>query len=217
MNQPIDAVLGSPEDLADRAERARRRQQELADWLDGRSGAAPHLYKERVIRDYARRSGARTLIETGTYVGEMIDAQLNAGLFDRIVSIELSEDLAARAVKRYADHPQVEIVQGDSGSKLAEVISTIRGKAVFWLDGHYSMGFTARGETDTPILSELEHVLALRGAGHTILIDDARSFVEEPSYPSIAAVREKVITAWPNADFTLAEDVMRITEPAAAS
>lgn len=212
MQSPPNFTLDSTDDLANRAERRLSRERELSDWLDGRDGPAPHLYKERVIANAARRSGATTLIETGTYIGEMIDAQRAIGQFKRIVSIELSEMLADRANRRYANCPEVEIVQGDSGKMLAQVIPTITGSAVFWLDGHYSMGFTARGDSDTPILEELRHVLALKGQGHTILIDDARSFHEEESYPSLPEVRELILAAWPGASVVLAEDVVRVTE-----
>lgn len=212
MDTPPDFPLDSPEDAADRAQRHQRRHRELLDWLDGRDGPAPHLYKERVIAQAARRTGARSLVETGTYIGEMIDAQRASGLFDRIISIELSEMLADRARRRYASCPEVEIVQGDSGTMLAEVIPTLTGPAVFWLDGHYSMGFTARGDDDTPILAELGHVLKLTGNGHTILIDDARCFHEEETYPSIPEVESLIRASWPDASIVLCEDIVRVSE-----
>jgi hypothetical protein len=59
--------------------------------------------------------------------------------------------------------------------------------ALFWLDGHYSGGVTARGESDTPIYAELVHVL---GSSHknVIVIDDARCFGSGAKYPTIEAL-----------------------------
>src|SRR5436190_6339757 len=55
----------------------------------------PHTVKRRVVRDYAKRYGARTLVETGTYLGDMIAAM--AGSFETLHSIELSDEFYAKA------------------------------------------------------------------------------------------------------------------------
>ena len=52
------------------------------------------------------------LIETGTYYGDMIQAQLEN--FDYIISIELGYDLFCKAVKRFENNKNVLIINGDS-------------------------------------------------------------------------------------------------------
>jgi hypothetical protein len=64
-----------------------------------------HRAKQRTVLACAREAGARVLIETGTYLGEMVAALRSA--FDAIYSIELSADLHRRAVQRFADSPHV--------------------------------------------------------------------------------------------------------------
>jgi hypothetical protein len=59
---------------------------------------------------------------------------------------------------------------------LPAVLSDIKGACLFWLDGHYSYGKTARGTTDTPILAELAHIFRRANPNDVILIDDARLF-----------------------------------------
>jgi hypothetical protein len=55
---------------------------------------------------------------------------------------------------------------------------------LFWLDGHYSGGYTAKGSLECPILGEIDGVFSGEIQNHIILIDDARCFVGENSYPT---------------------------------
>ena len=48
------------------------------------------------------------------------------------------------------------IVQGDSGKVLSEILLEINEPAIFWLDGHYTAGITARGVKECPIFEELD-------------------------------------------------------------
>ena len=60
--------------------------------LRGRPLRVPHLVKQRAVLEYARRFGLLTLVETGTYYGEMVAATRN--YFRRIYSIESDPGLA---------------------------------------------------------------------------------------------------------------------------
>src|SRR5690606_323146 len=77
--------------------------------------------------------------------------------FQSIYSIELSDRFFHAAKKRFFRQPHVHILHGDSGEKLGELMSKIKVPAVFWLDGHYSAGTTARGALDCPVYLELGH------------------------------------------------------------
>jgi hypothetical protein len=63
------------------------------------------------------------------------------------------------------------------------------------LDGHYSGGFTFRGPSDCPLVSELEQIQHHVKAQdiHVVLIDDARLFEGPerlPYYPDGELIRE---------------------------
>jgi len=60
--------------------------------LRGRPERSPHLLKQKVVREYCQRFGLKTLVETGTYYGEMVVAMKRR--FDRIYSIEFVPELA---------------------------------------------------------------------------------------------------------------------------
>jgi len=94
--------------------------------------------------------------------------------FKRIYTIELSEQLAAEAARRLASYSHVQVLQGDSGHVLPEVVGQLNEPAVFWLDAHYSGGMTARGPTECPLEREVRAIALGGRADHVILIDDAR-------------------------------------------
>ena len=116
----------------------------------------------------------RYFIETGTYFGDGIASALEAG-FPFVYSIELGEDLYTRCCARFAETPNVKLFLGDSAALLPSLLETIDAPATFWLDGHFSNGYTAKGPTNTPLLTELEHIARHPIKTHTLLIDDVRA------------------------------------------
>jgi hypothetical protein len=174
----------------------------------GRSSPPPHVVKEHLIRDYARTFNTGILIETGTYLGDMVYAMRKS--FSKILSFELDQSLYEQARRRFAADRHIEIIHGDSGHLLPEYLTNINERCLFWLDGHYSGGITARGELDTPIKRELEHIFAHPIAGHVILIDDARCFTGQNDYPSLDELRELVNQQTQGLQFSVEADVVRI-------
>lgn len=143
----------------------------------------PHHVKERTVLDLARKNSIGTLIETGTFLGEMIEAV--SGHFRRYVSIELSEQLAKKARKRFQHRENVEIICGDSSVVLPEVIGKLDERAMFFLDGHYSGGITAKSDIETPVIEEIRWILNHKIPDHIVVIDDARLFIGKRDYPDI--------------------------------
>lgn len=193
-----------------RRAQSRKDRESLQRWAaSGRPAPPPHLYKRQVVGELARRHGTRVLVETGTYEGEMVEAMRTQ--FDRVFSIELSPAHYKRAAERFAAAGNVEIVFGDSALMLADVLMEIEEPALFWLDGHYSAGSTARGDKETPILSELDAICRHPVQGHVILVDDARCFDGTADYPALAALETYVRERRPAASFEVRDDIVRIT------
>src|SRR5579871_6432866 len=88
--------------------------------LRGRPIRSPHLLKQRTVREYAERFQLRTLVETGTYYGEMVATMKKR--FRRIYSIEFDPKLARRAVKRFARYPHIQILEGDSQQVVPQLL-----------------------------------------------------------------------------------------------
>lgn len=144
----------------------------------------PHSYlKYLTLHALGRRTGARTLVETGTFLG--VTAARCARSFERVVTIELDVDLAARARRFLSRYQNVTVLQGDAVELLPTVLADSGcDRAVAFLDGHFSGGVTACGPVVEPAIEELEIL-----SGHTaeicgIVIDDFRLFGHEPGFPS---------------------------------
>jgi hypothetical protein len=174
----------------------------------GKPVPAPHAVKRRIVGSYARSFGTDIFVETGTYLGDMVFAVKD--LFRSIFSIELSIDLWKRARSRFWASPHIEICQGDSCEVLPRILSRISEPCLFWLDGHYSAGATAKGFLETPIVQELETIFGHAVKDHVILIDDARCFNGTHDYPTLERLRQLVATHRPEFVFSVANDIIRI-------
>jgi hypothetical protein len=164
--------------------------------------------KERVLLDYARTYGLKVFVETGTYYGDMVAAM--KPFFDEIYSIELSSELFAISQRRFRADRHVHLVHGDSATEVEHVVKRIDRSALFWLDGHFSAGVTAKGSKDTPVFEELAHIFAAGHLPHVVVIDDARCFGTNPEYPTLEELLEFVRTRRPDADITVESDCVRI-------
>jgi hypothetical protein len=108
-------------------------------------------------------------VETGTYLGNGIKLALRAQ-FPEIYSIEINQEFARDAQRKFKRYSNVHIRQGDSGRILWDVIKDLKSPITFWLDGHVG-DITVPGK-QTPILEELEQIRKHPIKFHTILIDD---------------------------------------------
>jgi hypothetical protein len=182
-------------------------RREIARWRQSGSPIPPpEAFKQATVGAYGRAFRVPTLVETGTYLGDMVEAQRRR--FRHVWSIELSSDLFRDALARFAEAPNVTLLEGDSGDLMPAVLERLDGPALFWLDGHYSAGVTVRGSLDTPVRRELEAILG-SAANHVILVDDARCF-GTGDYPSLEEVQNLVATLRPGWTCLVRDDIIRI-------
>ena len=119
------------------------------------------------------------LIESGTLGGQtIINLQPH---FRTLHTIELSEYYFNYFdnLKNENEYENVVNHFGDTSKVLPEILKTLstRNRVIFWLDGHWSSGNTAKGEKDCPLIEECVSIdnLYLADKG-VILIDDYRLF-----------------------------------------
>lgn len=123
-----------------------------------------------VLSKYAGK--ANVFIETGTHLGKTTKIAADLG-FKHVYTIELSPHFYNSAKKRL-EGEQIHCIFGDSCEQLKLLLPTIDEPIVFWLDGHWSMGDTARGNNPVPIYDELDVISEHHIKTHTLLIDDLR-------------------------------------------
>ena len=147
----------------------------LHQWSKRGFASPPPPEVKRAVLD--RYSDSRCAwIETGTFYGNT--TAFLASIGRTVHSIEPQPELAARARKRFAENPNVTIIEARSEDCLDAVLSELTGSVRLWLDGHYSEGVTYRGPQDTPIRDELSiidrHLERLTDIA--FMIDDLRMF-----------------------------------------
>lgn len=116
----------------------------------------------------------KCFIETGTLSGDTIFEMEK--YFDKLYTIELSEHYYNSTKSRYNGN-KIEFIFGDSSDELETLLPNIEEKAIFFLDGHWSSGDTARSEkNDCPLNEEINHINKLFKHEGIIIIDDYRLF-----------------------------------------
>ena len=174
--------------------------------LRGRPKRVPHLLKQKVVADYGRRFGLRTLVETGTYYGEMVGAMRRH--FDQIYSIELDLGLARRAQEKFAADPKIKIFCGDSLSVLPGVLEMLAGPALFWLDAGY-YGWSGKQGDKQRLSAELDMILRHKFT-HIILLDDVHGLTGKDGIPSVRDVKAHVEGEFPGRRVSMGYDIMRV-------
>lgn len=133
--------------------------------------------------------------------------------FEHVFSIELCQELYEKACYRFRKSPHVTIYQGDSGGVLPRIVRALHQPALFWLDGYYSSGDTARGRKNCPVYEELDAIFA---AGthypHVLLVDDARCFAGEGDYPTVVALTQYIKAKDSRYHVAVKDDIIRACE-----
>jgi hypothetical protein len=167
---------------------------------------------EALVDELRRTFAVRSFVETGTY--HAVTTEWAAARFERVVTVELAPELHARAVERLRPHrSRVEARHGDSRTVLREIVPTLDGPALFWLDAHWSGGETAGDASDCALLEEIQ-IIRSSPHEHYILIDDARLFTGPPppphnpgTWPSLRAV-VSALTDGSDVEPMVVEDVL---------
>lgn len=172
-----------------------------------------------VLLTLARETGAAACVETGTYEGFTTDKLATSRWCPVVFTIELSAEYSLAARERFAERPEITVLEGDSGDVLhaeheRRFSGDRLGPTLWFLDGHYSMLKTARGAADSPVMRELDYILGTRRvAGDVIVIDDVRTFRGERlalgmQYPELSDIFDKICALRPAAFVDVAHDLL---------
>lgn len=176
--------------------------------LRGQPRRIPHIIKQKTILEYAQKFGLTTLIETGTYYGEMVAAMTHR--FRRIYSVELDPELAAQANQRFRGCSHIEIILGDSQIVVPVLLQQLNERCLWWLDAGYC-GWSGVTGSSTRLGSEFSAILSDKIQDHVILMDDADGIMDEGGTPILAQVVASIESSYPNRQVTVAHNIMRIT------
>lgn len=132
------------------------------------------------VKNVVAAEGYRDFVETGTYLGET--TVWASTVFERVLTVEIDPSSSERAQARCADRENIEFFVGRTEDRLPQMLGSLSGPAVFWLDAHAGGGWYGEKD-DCPLLAELR-LIASRGVlDDLVLIDDARGFLAPPPPP----------------------------------
>ena len=173
----------------------------------------PHSYtKFRQIKSVAKRTGARMLLETGTFRG--VTTRRCSPHFDRVYTIELDETLASESKAYLATRRNVEVIQGDAAVWVPKVLERPEvDRVLVFLDGHYSGGITAHGEVSEPAVMEIESLGRFKAKICAIVIDDFRCF-KGPEGPRKSDLFRSLEHCFPDFDIAVHLDQVIATREA---
>lgn len=184
------------------------RARKIRSWKQsGSPSPPPRVYKQHVIQQYAKHFSISTFVETGTFRGDTLAEQSQQ--FSRLISIEISPKLHQAASTRFENQKHIELLLGDSGKLLHELVPRIKEAALFWLDGHYSGPQTGKGDKECPIMEEL-NALIQSPVKHVWLIDDARCFTGEHDYPALKTLVNWIQKNRPDYHVMVLNDIIRV-------
>ena len=133
----------------------------------------------RMNADFFERFNLKTrydiFFESGTLNGAAISDLLNeCDIFDEYHSVEIDKNRFDNCVKKFKNHTNVTLYNGDSKQVLKKVLGTSyfqNKKVFFWLDAHWMGDVATKGNTHCPLLDELEAIKQLN-IKPVIVIDD---------------------------------------------
>jgi hypothetical protein len=171
---------------------------------------------EELIGRMQRAMPVRLFVETGTYYGDT--ACWASERFDKVWTIEFSEECYKGAVERNRSLANVSFLLGDSRKLLPEIVAELSSAALFWLDAHYSGNETYGQSDECPLLDELA-IINRSTFENAIIIDDARFFLSPPQpfhpadqWPDISSVLGQ-LNAIPNRYIVILEDLIVAVPP----
>lgn len=113
----------------------------------------------------------RTFVETGTARGGTTNVAKD--VFKTVHSIEMDKELFEFCKLKFRKKRNVHLYLGNSSDMLPVILKKIKEPALFWLDGHNSPGMQP-GQTNTPLLHELDIIQHSAIKNAVLLIDDIR-------------------------------------------
>ena len=129
----------------------------------------------------------KNFVETGTGIAEVVRSVNEANEDLNIHTIEVVEEIFDQNKIKYSYLKNVNWHLGESAQVLSEVVPTLEGNTLFWMDAHFpgaDVGLSSYGDEEDidkrlPLKKELETIVAKRDISNDVIVIDDVGFYED--------------------------------------
>lgn len=147
------------------------------------------------IREFFNIDQCKVFVETGTHLGNGVQWAVDSGMFDTILSTELHKEAFEISRNRFLNNKNVTIKNEDTVHFLKEVIPSLQGKTMIYLDAHFSINqYNAHVEEyPVPLIHESNIILnnAKNLSDIIVLVDDEKEWYEDMIDELLSMYRSK--------------------------
>lgn len=164
-----------------------------------------------IVLEFQKAGSFQNFVETGTFRGGTCFWAANH--FKRVATIEI-DPVVSKQTSSKPDCPlNIDFYIGDSKDMIKEVVESLDGRAIYWLDGHWCNTSEFGKEGECPLMDELKAISHRKS--DLILIDDARAFLgplppphNSDSWPRIDEIIIFLKSEFPGSFVTISDDVI---------
>jgi hypothetical protein len=164
-----------------------------------------------IVLEFQKAGNFQNFVETGTFRGGT--CFWAAQHFKRVATIEI-DPVVSRQTSSRPDCPKnIDFYIGNSKDIIKEVVESLDGRAIYWLDGHWCNTSEFGKEGECPLMDELNAISHKKN--DLIFIDDARAFLgplppphNSESWPRIDEIIVFLKNKFPDNLVTIADDVI---------
>jgi hypothetical protein len=134
---------------------------------------------------YQQTHSLKNFVETGCWKGDGIAYAYQTG-YKNIHSCDIGLNFVEESLQRF---PEANIMHSESMQYLKNLLPTLEGRTLFWLDAHFPEMYGTDNDAEElkiPLIPEIELIKQLKKdyAKDVILCDDMRTFrsVDNPKY-----------------------------------
>lgn len=143
---------------------------------------------------YILKHGLTSFAETGLYKGEGLEYAASFPEFTSLVSIDIEQKWYELGIEKFNCDPRITILLGDSIFMIEEMLDTLDGPTLWWLDAHLPESHIGGGDptfegnkiygglTTFPLESELRDIGQLRDFSSDVFIIDDLRIYEDADY-----------------------------------
>lgn len=166
-----------------------RDKKKLAAWENaGQRSPLPLEVKQRIILNLQEKHGLKTFVESGTSVGEMVEAV--RWDFQEVYSLENDTDSYISKIRRFVGARNVFFLHGNNVALMRNLLPKLPPPCFFWLNAHFETREVDIEDVVTTLADELHAISQHEFKSQDVILIDGADGFDEQSIPSLSWVED---------------------------